>query len=97
MAGNGKRLQVVGSNRPDAETILEMAEPKRSNKLERWLSQQDEKTRDLFWETMKLVKARGRPFDPVYRSFMVHYADDNPPLGCLQAKRVVDAKLATNR
>ncbi len=76
----------------DAESILKEAEPKRTNKLEKWLSEQEQSTQDLVWETMSLMRERDKPFDPTYRAFMAHFTDDLP-LGCLQAKRHVNDKL----
>ncbi len=88
------KLRVVEAGRLSAEDMLRMAEPeKKLSKLDVWLSQQEEHTSRLFWETMALAKERGKPFDAVYRIFMANFADGHPPLGCRWAKTVVDARL----
>ncbi len=92
--GDREKLRVVGGELPSAEEILRMAEPaSKPNKLDVWLSQQDSKTSDLFWDTMKLVKERGSAFAPVLRGFLSHFPDA-PAIGTQAAKKVVDDRLA---
>ena len=93
--GSRARVRLVEEGGLSAEDILRMAEPgKRQGKLDVWLSNQDEYVSALFWETMALVKKRGSPFNPVYRTFMEKFADGKLPVGFLQASRVVDARLS---
>ncbi len=97
MAQDRQSLRVVEGDRPSAEDILRMsvATPK-PNRLDFWLSQQDDETSSLFWETMRLARGRGRNIGPVYQTFMEQFADGQPPMGIRHAVDLVNAKLKSD-